>query len=149
MDIEETHSPVKAKKANVLSNPAYRGTEAKFRVLIAHYAKHGRLLRACEAAGIDHSTHYRRVQSDANYRAAVEEAEQQVAQTLEDRVYDMAEDGELQAAQVLLRRFRPQHYRERASLEVSGSIDLVERMKAADQRLQVLPRHAPPANPGS
>lgn len=136
MDFQETHDPIKAKKAKLLTNPAYRGTEAKFRVLIAHYAKHGRLMRACEAAGIDHSTHYRRLQSDPTYRAAVEEAEQQVAQHLEDGVYKMAVDGELQAAVVLLKRFRPQHYRERASLEVSGSIDLVERMKAADQRLK-------------
>ena len=49
------------------------------------------------------------------YRAAFEETEQQAAQRQEDNVCDMADEGDLQAALALLRRFRPQHYRERAS----------------------------------
>jgi tRNA A37 N6-isopentenylltransferase MiaA len=149
MDIQETHSPVNEKKAKLLSTSAHKRTEAKLRVFLENYAKTGRVLRACEAAGIDHNTHYRKLQADPTYRAAVEEAEQQVAQQIEDRVYDMAMDGELQAALALLKRFRPNLYRERASLEVSGSIDLVERMKAADQRLQVLQRNDPPASAAS
>jgi hypothetical protein len=149
MDIQETHGPIEVKKDKILSKPANRGTEAKLRVFLEAYGKTGRILRACEMAEISFVVHYRRLQSDPVYRTAFEEAEQQAAQQLEDKVYDYAVDGELQAALALLKRFRPNLYRERASLEVSGSIDLVERMKAADQRLQVLQRNDPPASAAS
>jgi hypothetical protein len=138
MDLQKTKRPVNANKATILSNRAYRGTEAKLRMVVEHYAKNGRLVRACNAAGIDHATHYRRMQSDPTYRAAVEEAEQQVAQEVEDSVYDMAIGGEIQAAALLLKRFRPELYRERASLEVSGSIDLGDRLREARNRVITL-----------
>lgn len=141
MDIQKTDNPVDEKEEKLLTARANKKTEAKLRVLLEHYARTGRLLQACEAAGVDHNTHYRRLQSDANYRAAVEAAEQQAAQQLEDRVYDMAIDGELQAAVVLLRRFRPNLYRERASLEVSGTIDLVQRMSTAIERARSISRN--------
>jgi len=35
----------------------------------------------------------------------------------------------------LLRRLKPQEYRERTAVEVSGSLDLAERLQAARKRL--------------
>ena len=132
-------APLKAKKAKrVISNPAYKNTEERLRVVVEEYAKHGRVVRACETAGIHFTVHYRRVQNDPVYRAAVEEAEQAAAQRLEDQVYDWAEEGDLQAALALLKRFRPQHYRERASVDVSGSIDLVTALTQARSRMVVI-----------
>ena len=124
-----------AHSARFLSGRVRRGNEAKYQIVIDHYAKTGRLIRACETAGIDYTAHWRRMQSDPKYRAAIEEAEQSVAQEVEDSVYDMAIAGEGWAATLLLRRFRPQHYRERAAVEIS--VDLVDRMKAADERLVI------------
>ena len=78
------------------------------------------------------------MQNDPIYRAAFEEAEQAAAQRQEDNVCDMADEGDLQAALALLRRFRPQHYRERASVDVSGSIDLVTALTQARNRMVVI-----------
>jgi hypothetical protein len=135
MDIPETQNGVIAKKAQVLGNPAYRGTEAKMRRMLKHYIQNGRLLQACEAAGINHSVHYRRMQSDPVYRAAVEEAEQAAAQRLEDKVYQWAEEGELQAAVILLKRFRPELYRERASIDVTANISISDMLTEARARV--------------
>ena len=137
MGVSKTRK-IKAKKA-ILTNPSYRGTEEKFRLLLAEYAKTGHLTRACQTVGIDHSTHYRRLQSDPGYRSALEEAEQNVAQNLEDRVYEMAvDDRELQAAVVLLKRFRPDLYRERASLDVNANVSIVEMLNEARSRIITL-----------
>lgn len=138
MDLQETDDTLDRvnKGKPILAQPAYAGIEARMRNFLEAYAKTGRLLRACATAGIAFRTHYRKLESDPVYRGAFEEAEQQAAQNLEDKVFDMAvDDDNLPAAVVLLKRFRPALYRERSSVEVSGNIDLVERMKAADQRL--------------
>jgi len=135
MDTEETDGqPLRP----LISKPAHRGTEAKLRVMLELYGKTGRIIRSCEMAGIGWNVHFRRMQSDPVYRAAFEEAEQQAAQRLEDKVYEFAEAGDAAAAIALLKRFRPTQYREHTSIEHSGSIDLVARMKAADQRLIAL-----------
>lgn len=105
----------------ILSQPAYAGIEARMRNFLETYSKTGRLIRACEKAGIAFRTHYRKLESDPVYRGAFEEAEQQAAQHIEDKVYDMAMDDELQAAVVLLRRFRPHHYRDRFGVEAAAS----------------------------
>lgn len=140
MDSELTNLPVQGKKGK----KSYVATEARLQVFLDHYSKHGRMMQACEAAGINFKTHYRHLQSDPDYRLAVEEAEQQCAQYVEDRVYDMAMDNDLQASLVILRRFRPGLYRERASVEVSGSVDLVERLVQARNRVITLPSNEKP-----
>lgn len=146
MDVQKTKRPVKANKANsktksVISKPAYKNTEARLRILLESYAGHGRLLRACEAAGIGFNVHYRRLQSDPVYRAAFEEAEQAVAQSLEDKVHDWAMEDDLQAAVVLLKRFRPQLYRDRASIDVTGEISISEALTEARSRVIELERN--------
>jgi len=142
MDIQETHGPVEVKKDKILSKPANRGTEAKLRVFLEAYGKTGRILRACEMAEISFVVHYRRLQSDPVYRTAFEEAEQQAAQQLEDRVYDYAVDNDLHAALALLKRFRPELYRERASLEVSGTINLAQILEAEQRVVRMKERDA-------
>lgn len=103
--------------------------------MLEHYARLGRLLPACKAAGVDYSYHFHRMEHDGVYRAAVEQVEQAVAQRQEDNITAMADEGDLQAAVVLLKRFRPHHYRERSSVEVSGSIDLVTALTQARNRM--------------
>lgn len=143
MDIQETDDALERvnKGKPILQQPAYAGIEVRMRNFLEAYSKTGRLLRACATAGIAFRTHYRKLESDPVYRAAFEEAEQTAAQNIEDKVYDMAiDDDNLPAAIVLLKRFRPNLYRERSSVEVSGNIDLIERMKAAEERLITLKR---------
>lgn len=136
MDIQETDGPVRSeKKESVVSSQARRSIQGRLRAFIENYAQCGRVIPACKAAGINHNTHYRKLQTDPEYRAAVERAEQEVAQQIEDKVFDMAMGGELQAALALLKRFRPNLYRERSSVEVSGSVDLVDRLTQARNRV--------------
>jgi hypothetical protein len=131
MDSKKTNIPVRGKNGKGF----YVATEARLKVFLDHYSKHGRVLQACEASGINFKTHYRHLQSDPEYRLAVEEAEQQAAQAVEDRVYDMALDNDLQASLVILRRFRPSLYRDRASIDVTADISISEALSAARQRV--------------
>lgn len=135
MDASKTRKRVNASNASVLSTKARQGSEAKYRLLIDHYAKNGKLERACKAAGIDHSTHWRRMQSDPKYREVVEEAGQQSAQVVEDTVYDLAVAGEQWAAMAILRKFRPGDYRDRSSIDVALTVDLVQRIQEGHQRV--------------
>lgn len=133
MDIQKNPQGLNASNARILSTKARQGSEAKYRRLIEHYAKNGKLERACKAAGIEHSTHWRRMQSDPVYRAAIEEAGQQSAQVVEDTVYDLAVQGEQWAAMAILRKFRPNDYRDRPAVEVT--IDLAQRIQEGHQRV--------------
>lgn len=134
MDVPKTRKRVNAKNARILSTPAWHDSEAKYQKLIEHYANNGKLLRACEAAGIDHSSHWRRMRNDPVYRAAIEEAGQQSAQEVEDTVFGLALEGEQWAAMAILRRFRPEQYRaEHAAVEVT--IDLGQRIQEGHQRV--------------
>lgn len=131
MDVSKNN----AHNATILSGRVRRGNDAKYRIVIDHYAKTGRLIRACEAAGIDYTAHWRRMRSDPKYREAVEEAGQQSAQAVEDTVYDLAVAGEQWAAMAILRKFRPDDYRDRGSVDVAVTIDLVQRIQQGHQRV--------------
>ena len=88
------------KAGGILTGRANFDSEAKFRLLIEHYAKNGKLYRACEAAGIEHSTHWRRMQSDPAYRAAVEEARTQITAETNSARQNLQESSESLADQI-------------------------------------------------
>jgi hypothetical protein len=126
------------KNEEILSRRANKNTAARLRVFLATYAKTGRLRRACEVAGIAWNTHYRKLKDDPTYREAFERVESEVGQLLEDAAVEQALAGDSHLLLALLKRFRPELYRERVSAELSGTIDLVslvERMKAGRARL--------------
>jgi hypothetical protein len=125
----------------ILSKPSYKSTAARMRIFLDTYAKTGRVNRACEVAHIAHKTHYRRLESDPTYRQAFERAEQQVGQMLEDTAVERALNGDSHLLLALLKRFRPEAYRERLSAEVSGTINLVDRMSAAVERVRLMRRN--------
>jgi hypothetical protein len=147
---DSPHSDGKDGKENeeILSQPANRNTAARMRIFLDAYAKTGRLLRACEAAHIAHNTHYRRLATDPVYRAAFERAESEVGQMLEDAAIERALDGDSHLLLALLKRFRPEAYRERVSAEVSGTINLADRMTAAVERVRLMRRHEPAERAG-
>jgi hypothetical protein len=111
------------------------------RILNRTYAKTGRLNRACEAARVAFKTHYRKLQYDAVYRRAFEQAEQRVGQMLEDTAVERALAGDSHLLLALLKRFRPDAYRERVSAEISGTINLADRLTTAVERVRFMRRN--------
>jgi hypothetical protein len=129
------------KSEEILSKPAHKTTAARMRAFLNAYARTGRVHQSCEIAHITHKTHYRKLESDPAYRQAFERAEQQVGQMLEDTAVERALDGDNHLLLALLKRFRPEAYRERVSAEVSGTINLVDRMNAAVERVRLMRRN--------
>jgi hypothetical protein len=125
----------------ILSKPANKTTAARMRIFLETYAKTGRVNRACEVAHIAHKTHYRKLE-DPVYRQAFERAEQQVGQMLEDTAVERALDGDNHLLLALLKRFRPETYREHTSIEHSGSIDLVQILEAQQRVVRMRERDA-------
>jgi hypothetical protein len=136
------------KSEEILSKPANKSTAARLRIFLDAYAKTGRVNRACEAAHITPRTRYRKLASDPAYRQAFENAKQEVGQMLEDTAVERALDGDSHLLLALLKRFRPEAYRERVSAEVSGTISLVDRMTAAVERVRLMRRHEPAERAG-
>lgn len=128
MDVQET-APRLAKIAQLSED-----TPIRVRIFLETYAKSGHLMRACEAAGIHHTTHYRKLKSDPAYREAFEECIQAAGQLLEDRAFELALEGDTHILLPMLRRFRPE-YRERSAMEVTGSIDLADKLSQARERM--------------
>jgi len=137
LDVSPQPDDTNGKDEKILSTPVNRSTPARMRFFLDAYSKTGRLLQACEAAGINHNLHYRKMQSDPTYRAAFEAAQQRVGQLLEDTAMERALAGDNQLLIVLLKRFRPEQYRERIVAEISGTIHLAERLKAAEERMKI------------
>ena len=112
---------------------------------------------------IDRQRHHDWLKTDQNYRSAWQAIQDQVAQALEDEAVRRAYEGvkrpmfyrgkpvksgkgrgaravmEVEYSDqlliLLLKRFRPAQYRERTVTEVTGSIDLVDRLQTARKRL--------------
>lgn len=145
--------------------PAKKTTPSRVQAFLEAYAVTGSVTAAAKAAGIDKKMHYRRLDSDPEYRKAFESLQDRVGQELEDvlvdraingvkrqlhwrgkpmktknghLVYEIEYDNNLGIA--LLKRFRPKLYRDHTSIEHSGSIDLVERLEQARARLIAMRR---------
>ena len=139
----------------------------KQRAFLAAFAATGSVKEAAAAAGVSKRTPYQWVTNDAVYRAALEGIEEDVGQTLENEAIRRAHEGVSRPVMykgkpvrtgrgnsrilyeteysdqlliALLKRFRPALYRERTVTEVTGSIDLVDRMQAARRRLVEMKR---------
>ena len=131
------------------------------KAFISAYAACASISQAARAAGVDHKRHYEWM-SDEAYRHAFDAVTDQAAQAVEDEAVRRAVEGvkrpmyyrgkqvrtggrrgrtvyEVEYSDTLLlallKRFRPKFYREHTVTEVSGSIDLVERLNAGRQRL--------------
>lgn len=131
------------------------------RAFLAAYAVSGRLGEAAKIAKVDQHRHSQWYKHDAVYRAAFDGAQEEIGQLLEDEAVRRAYEGVKRPVLykgkpvliggsrkilydteysdtlliTLLKRFRPQLYRENTTVEHTGSIELVERMQAARKRL--------------
>ena len=133
----------------------------KKRAFIATFRKTLNVQTAAKAAGIEPREHYEWLKHD-NYRVAWGEVQEDLAQTLEDEavrramgvqhpvlykgkvvrtgrgrssriVYDVEYSDQLLI--MLLKRFRPALYRERTVTEVTGSVEIIDRLNSARARL--------------
>lgn len=137
----------------------------KQRAFIAAYAATANMTAAATAAKTNRSNHYKWMTNDETYRRAFEAIQEEVGQTLEDEAVRRAHEGvkrpvmyrgkpvkqgrrilyEIEYSDqlliALLKRFRPNLYRERTVTEVTGSIELVDRLQAARKRLIEMKRN--------
>jgi len=138
----------------------------KQRAFLAAYAATGCLRTAAEAIKIDRKRHHEWTKNDATYEKAFEAVAEDIGRDLEIEairramgakspmyyrgkpvktgrggrtVYEVEYSDQLLIT--LLKRFRPALYRERTTTEVTGSIDLVDRMQAARKRLIEMKRN--------
>jgi hypothetical protein len=145
--------------------PAKKSTPSRVAVFLEAYAGSGSVTAAAKAAGIDKNMHYRRLETDAEYRKRFEALQDRVGQELEDLGVERVRDGfkrqlhwrgkpmktknghlvyetqfDTQLHLTMLKRFRPKLYREHVVQEHTGSINLVERLEAARARLVAVKR---------
>jgi hypothetical protein len=145
--------------------PAKKTTPSRVAVFLEAYAGCGSVTAAAKAAGIDKNMHYRRLESDAEYRKRFESLQDRVGQELEDLGMERVRNGfkrqlhwrgkpmktknghlvyevdfDTQLHLTMLKRFRPRLYREHVVQEHTGSINLVERLEAARARLIAIKR---------
>jgi hypothetical protein len=145
--------------------PAKKTTPSRVAVFLEAYAGSGSVTAAAKAAGIDRKAHYRKLETDAEYRKTFEGLADQAGQHLEDILMDRACNGvkrqlhwrgkpmktknghlvyeveyDNQLGVTLLKRLRPKLYREHIVQEHTGSINLVERLEAARARLVAVKR---------
>lgn len=133
---------VKAKKAKkIVSTRTYKDTPERLEKFIESYTNTGLMLESFAFAGIHHSVHYRRMQSDPVYREAFEAAEHHASQQLEDKAFELALEGDTAMIQFLLKRFRPNLYRERVSTDISMTVNLAERIEAGRRRVLEMQQH--------
>lgn len=146
-------------------NPKANETFLKKRAFIAAYAATVSVSAAAAAAKVPRTEHYRWLLTDEVYRNSWEQTQEEAAQTLEDEAVRRAKEGVkrpvlYKGAPVktgrrilyeydysdtlllaLLKRFRPALYREHVTAEVTGSLELVERLQSARTRLMEMSKN--------
>src|SRR5215510_12673110 len=139
MDLQEVDRPDTEPDGVITSTPPRKATPARLRVLLETYAATGRVKQACAVAGISRESHYKRLETDPAYQKAFARAQQQLGDVIEDELFRRGIDGESDALLMFLARgFMPDKYKDRSSIEHSGTINLAERLQAARARLIAL-----------
>lgn len=111
-DRRTTQAPVAgARLRRPGGRPRKRGWESTF---LEHYVDHGNKSRACLAAGVALITVARREQDDPAFYAAVLDAEEQIADSLEENAIRLAKDKNNVIANIfMLKAMRPAKYQDR------------------------------------
>jgi hypothetical protein len=91
--------------------------------------------KAAQAVGVDRSTVWRAVQEDPEFAAAVDQAELDACEIIEDALFESAKKGNVTAQQVWLYNRHPDRWKDRRNL---GQQDPLEAFLAA------LPDHIRP-----
>lgn len=128
----------KRKKPVKKAAPAKKRGVSKTGAFLAAFRATASVTKAAAAAKIERCLHYRWLKEDRQYAAEFERAKDEAAQTLEDEAVRRAVEGTQRPVfyrgkacgvireysdtllQFLLKGFRPEKYRERATIEHSG-----------------------------
>ena len=135
--------------SKILSQPARKRTSAQKRLFLGAFEKTGSKTAAARAAKIDRTTHYKWLESDAEYQKEFEAAEQRSIDGLEDEAWRRAHAGSDGLMMFLLRGLRPDRYRERLSADVSGTVNLVQILEAQQRVVRMRERDADSQTPGA
>lgn len=125
----------------------------KKRAFLAAYVRVASITKAAEIAGISRESHYEWKASDPDYARAFEAAKQIACETLEDEAVRRAHEGVdepvYQGGQLvgtirkysdtllifLMKGAMPEKYKDRVSNEISGSMNLIDRLASGRQRV--------------
>ena len=138
-------------------------THAKQLAFLAVFRRVVNVTAAAAAAGIKPEDHYGWIRRDTVYRASWETVQDEAAQALEDEAVRRAFEGVKrpvlykgkqvrtgrgrhskilyhteysdQLLLAVLKRYRPALYRERTVTEVTGAVEIIDRLQAARARL--------------
>ncbi|HKE24969.1 MAG TPA: hypothetical protein VKB88_21555 [Bryobacteraceae bacterium] len=125
----------------VSTQPSTFSFPRKARKFLEAFASTGRVDQSCAIAGYSRETHYQKLKTDEAYRAAFAAAEGRFADVIEAEVVRRAIDCESDALLMFLARgAMPNKYRDRASVEHSGTIDLAEHIQQGRRRLLEMKR---------
>lgn len=138
------------KKTRKKTDSAQRIQHQKKARALKHYVEFGTVTAACRAAGIDRTTWYWWRTHDKDFDIAVKEAEEAVADDLEQEAINRAKEGKSDTLLIfLLKGLRPEKYKERRELDVTHHDDPAETLEKAHQRARERARKGKDADPGT
>src|SRR5262245_47303717 len=94
MDLPKTTENDKNDKPT-LSKRNYKETAVRMRMFLKAYAECGRVGEACETVEVSRDLHYQWLEKHADYRDAFEQTKYRVGQLIEDKVIELAMNGEV------------------------------------------------------
>src|SRR5580700_6210381 len=89
----------------------------KKRVFLAAFSRSGSLSKAAERAKVDRQTHYKWLKDDPWYEEAYRQAVIEAADSLQDKLMEMAFDGNVRVAILLLKEFKAEQLKDRMELK--------------------------------
>jgi hypothetical protein len=142
MDAPEIVNNVKSDNP-IVSTRSYKDIPSRLRNFLDGYAKTGRLEQSCVNANLPPKTHYRRLAADPVYQEAFAQAERKFADVVQTEVVRRAFDKESDTLLMFLARgFMPDRYRDRTSVEHSGTINLAQILEAEQRVVRMKERDA-------
>ena len=98
----------------------------KKRAFLAAFSRCGSLSKAAKRAKVDRRTHYDWLKDDPWYVQAFRQAVIEAGDSLQDRLTEMAFEGNVTAAIFLLKGLKPEQFRDRQAVEFQWSGDPAE-----------------------
>lgn len=124
-----------AKKATKRTKTAAQVEHSKKAKALAKYVEFGTVAAACRAVGIGRTTWYYWRTHDKEFDIAVQEAEETVADDLEQAAIARARQGKSDTLMIfLLKGLRPEKYKDRRELDVTHHDDPAETLEKAHER---------------
>lgn len=108
-------------------------THPRKRAFLAAYIRCASITKAALRAKVDRRVHYQWTQDDPDYLRAFQAAKIEAGDALEDKLSEIAMDGNVTALIVRLKAEMPAKYIERtaSTVAVSGSLDLARKLAHA------------------